>query len=364
MRLWEAYAFMAKILIKNGRVWDGERFLFADVLTDGEVIAALGRNIDQAADVVLDASGKTVSPGLVDTHVHMRGISSAKYGMQAEMACLPFGVTAAIDAGAEYGDRALLDSFLVKNAVFICTEIKGNRAVFSKTEALLKKYGDRVMGVKVYFDTTVSEAWDITPLREICDFALAKGLRVMVHCSHSPTPIREILNALNRGDILTHAFHGGQNNAAEDAFESMKQAQARGVVIDAGFAGHMHTDFAVLQRAIECGMLPDTISTDITRLSAYTRGGRYGMTVCMSLARHLGMTEEDLFKAVTSNPARVLGKADEWGFLRVGGAADLAVLEDAEEGFSFTDRAGNTVECQNGYRCILTVVNGQIVYKH
>ena len=25
---------MARILIKNGRVWDGERFLYADVLAD------------------------------------------------------------------------------------------------------------------------------------------------------------------------------------------------------------------------------------------------------------------------------------------------------------------------------------------
>ena len=29
---------MAKILIKNGRVWDGENFVFADVLADGNTV--------------------------------------------------------------------------------------------------------------------------------------------------------------------------------------------------------------------------------------------------------------------------------------------------------------------------------------
>ena len=29
---------MARILINNGRVWDGEKFLFADILTEGKAI--------------------------------------------------------------------------------------------------------------------------------------------------------------------------------------------------------------------------------------------------------------------------------------------------------------------------------------
>ena len=31
---------MAKILIKGGRVWDGERSFYADLLTDGDVCAS------------------------------------------------------------------------------------------------------------------------------------------------------------------------------------------------------------------------------------------------------------------------------------------------------------------------------------
>jgi imidazolonepropionase-like amidohydrolase len=84
----------------------------------------------------------------------------------------------------------------------------------------------------------------------------------------------------------------------------------------------------------------------------------------MSMARHMGMSEIDIFRAVTANPAKVLGKSDEWGYLRVGRIADIAVLDYTDEGFDLTDKAGNHIESKNGYRCVLTVSDGQVVYKH
>ena len=62
---------MAKILIKNGRVWNGEQFLYADVLTDKDKISKIAPSISENADFIDDAPGKTVSAGLVDAHVHM-----------------------------------------------------------------------------------------------------------------------------------------------------------------------------------------------------------------------------------------------------------------------------------------------------
>ena len=354
---------MAKILIKNGRVWDGERFFCADVLTDGQKIASIAPNIDEAHDYLYDASGKIVSAGLVDVHVHMRATPTDRYGIQAEMSCFPFGVTAAADAGREDGEGAVFDSFMLKNLIFVTVAIENNRAMIERAELNIARFGDRVVGVKVYFDTGESDVRDVEPLRDICAFAKERGLRVMVHCAGSPCPMSEILDVLNEGDILTHVFHGGVNNAADDDFESLKKAKSRGVVIDAGFAGHVHTDFDIFKRATESGFVPNTLSTDVTKLSAFVRGGRYGMTLCMSLARLAGMSEEDIFRCVTSNAARVLGKEKEWGSLRVGGAADIAVLEYTSEGFDLTDKYGNRVRSDNGYRCRLTLSDGQIVYR-
>ena len=353
---------MARILIKNGRVWDGTRFMRADILTEGQAISKIERDISINADFTYDAQGKLVSAGLVDAHVHMRGISSEKFGMQAEMSCFPFGVTAAADAGAGNGDKALLDSFLLKNAVFIEVSVEGNHAKLAEAQRRLSLYGDKAIGLKVYLDTTVFDVRDVTPLREACALARERGLRVMVHSSHSPVPMAELLGTLGRGDILTHAFHGGENNASLDGFCSMRKAQARGVIIDVGFAGHVHTDFGVLRAAIREGIIPDLISTDITRCSAFTRGGRYGMTMCMSIARSLGMCEEDILGAVTSRSAKALGKEAEWGTLAPGRAADIAVLDYTDAPFTLTDQAGNSVSDTKGYRCMLTVIDGQVVY--
>lgn len=257
-----------------------------------------------------------------------------------------------------------MDLFMLKNVVFVNVRIRDDHADLERLERTVEKFGEKTVGIKVYFDTEESEVSSINALEEICGFAKERNLRVMVHCANSPTPMSDILNTLNAGDILTHSFHGGVNTAADDGFESMKAAQKRGVIIDSGFAGHIHTDFEVFKKALDAGIVPDSISTDITKLSAFMRGGRYGMTACMSLSRYMGMSEEDIFRAVTVNPAKNLGKENEWGRLKVGGIADIAVLEYTDEGFSFTDKAGHHVESDMGYRCVLTLSDGQVVYRH
>ena len=62
---------MSTIVIKGGRVIDatGERVADVVIGDDGR-IAAVGREL--SADLVLDASGCVVSPGLVDLHSHLR----------------------------------------------------------------------------------------------------------------------------------------------------------------------------------------------------------------------------------------------------------------------------------------------------
>ena len=352
-----------KILIKNGRVWDGQRFFSADVLTDGPVIEKIAPHLPEEGAWVFDAAGKTVCPGLVDAHVHMLVAPGEQYGFPTEMGAFPFGVTAVADAGRTRDETAVLDVLWLKHVLLVSVPIQENRPRLEVAEQALAHFGDRAIGLKVYFDTGVSEVTDITPLQEICAFAKSRNLRVMVHCSGSPTPMAEILETLNPGDILTHAFHGGRSTAAEDGFESMQQAQRRGIVIDTGFAATVHTNFAVLRQAIQSGIVPDCISTDITKFSAFTRGGRYGLTMAMSMARAAGMEEEAVFRAVTANPAAALGKTGQWGLLREGGPADLAVLEECGEGFSLTDKVGNVLESALCWRCLLTVVDGQIVYK-
>lgn len=215
----------------------------------------------------------------------------------------------------------------------------------------------------MYFDRTFSGVQNTAPLKEICAYARGKGLKVMVHCAHSPAPMKEIVSILSPGDILTYPYHGAENTCEEENFGALRLAREKSVIIDSGFAGHVHTEFGVMKRALQAGFLPDTLSTDVTRFSAYTRGGRYGMTLCMNIAIACGMEEADVFRAVTSVPARALAREDSLGYLKPGRWADIAVFSEDGEGFFLEDGAGNRIESKKGYRCLLTVADGQIVYR-
>lgn len=351
-----------QILIKNGRVWDGEKFFYADVLTEDGIIARIEPDITAENAFVFDAKGMTVTAGLVDCHIHMQGISSYQFGINTEAGCLPFGVTAACDAGGGHGSHVALSRSAVKSVVFADSRVANNHLNPLVTRRNLALYGKYAVGIKMFYDIgTKKKIWDITPLQEVCAFAREQGVKVLVHCNHSPTSMISIVETLAPGDILTHIYHGGENNCLEDDFAAFRLAREKGVVLDSGFAGHVHTDFSVLRKSFEAGFLPDTISTDLTQNSAYKRGGRYGLPTAMSMARTAGMEEEDIFRAVTSAPAKALGQS--WGRLEVGGTADIAVLDYTNEPFSLTDKAGNVLENSMGYRCKLTVADGIVLFR-
>jgi dihydropyrimidinase len=82
-----------RTLIINGTIVTAEGSSQADVLVDGELIAAIGADLPAAgmtADETIDASGRYVIPGAIDVHTHME---------------LPFGGTFARDT-FETGTRA------------------------------------------------------------------------------------------------------------------------------------------------------------------------------------------------------------------------------------------------------------------
>ena len=94
-----------KILIKGGRVIDPENNIdkVADIFIDKGTIEDIDENIDlNGIEMeVIDASGKIVSPGLVDMHCHLRdpgqeykediesGTKSAVMGGITSVACMP-----------------------------------------------------------------------------------------------------------------------------------------------------------------------------------------------------------------------------------------------------------------------------------
>jgi len=355
-----------KILIKHGRVWDGERFFYADVMTDEGRIAKIEPNIPSSeiseSDRLFDARGLVVSAGLVDCHLHLRGISDPIYGCSHDLITMPFGVTAAVDGSGIYGDKSLLQHNILKATTFAAVDVVDGAPDFDSLEDRKRRFEGFVSGYKVYFDNGGGTFPSVEPLVKIMERAEKDGVIVMVHCNGSPVPMSEYLPVFRKGDILTHAFHGGKFTAAEDGFAAIKEAQARGVIIDGGFAGNVHLGFDVLRSAIKNGVIPDVIGSDVVKRSGYVRGGRYGLTECMSIALALGMKEEDIFRAVTSSAANCVGKGGDWGYLKVGRCADIAVLDYTAQPYDCTDKDGVRLAYKNGYRCKLTVADGEVVF--
>jgi dihydroorotase (multifunctional complex type) len=87
------------LVIEGGQVWTPAGIIRADIAVAGEKIAALGApgSIPQANQVI-DAKGKTVIPGLVDTHTHHRdpGFTHKEDLTTATQAAAAGGVTLSI----------------------------------------------------------------------------------------------------------------------------------------------------------------------------------------------------------------------------------------------------------------------------
>ncbi|HET7323282.1 MAG TPA: dihydroorotase, partial [Halococcus sp.] len=82
------------MLIQNARLADGRQ---RDVRVEGERIAAVGRDLDGEADI--DAAGKLLLPGMIDSHVHFRepGFPEKETWTSGSRAAAAGGVTTVID---------------------------------------------------------------------------------------------------------------------------------------------------------------------------------------------------------------------------------------------------------------------------
>jgi dihydropyrimidinase len=58
------------VLIKNGRIITATDDYFADIFIEGESVTKIGKDLEDGADKVIDATGKLVIPGGIDSHTH------------------------------------------------------------------------------------------------------------------------------------------------------------------------------------------------------------------------------------------------------------------------------------------------------
>lgn len=82
------------VLLKNATVWTNEKegiLQNADVLLENGKIKAVGKNLSSGGAKVIDATGKHITPGIIDEHSHIAGTGGINEGAQASSAEVRIG---------------------------------------------------------------------------------------------------------------------------------------------------------------------------------------------------------------------------------------------------------------------------------
>jgi dihydroorotase len=134
-------------------------------------------------------------------------------------------------------------------------------------------------------------------------------------------------------------------------------AKRRGVIIDVGH-GAGSFDYTIAEPAMDQGLLPDTISSDLHAVSGSTPGKPF-LPWVMSKFLNLGLRLEQVIALATSAPAKVIGRVEGLGTLTLGAPADLAILELIEAPVSFVDTRGHARSGSRWLRPVQTVRAGR-----
>ncbi len=350
---------------------------------DGKVaVVADSISPDQGSQSI-DVSGKLITPGLIDLHGHFyHGASST--AVHADQTCLSSGTTTGVDAGSSgflnYGamrdyvfpaHRTRLLAFLHIGAV----GLSANRVLggalhdmriidVDETVKAIKANSGFVFGVKVRMHWDAVARWNAhQAMAKAREAATEAGVKLMVHVSGTPIPLPDVLEHLGPGDISTHAFNGNPEGILDGAGKIRPEVRAavdRGVIMDVAHAG-VHCDVEVAKAAMDQGVMPDTISTDVHIAPA----GRtvYLMNDLVSKFHAMGMTLSDAVAASTSRPAQVLGLQDSIGSLGVGMEGDAAVWEQRQGRFVWHDSAGHNVDGALRLDTFATVMGGAVAWR-
>lgn len=193
----------------------------------------------------------------------------------------------------------------------------------------------------------------------------------MVHCTNPPGPMEELLKMLRKGDVLTHVYQNTGYTILDDSRQHISkaawEAKQRGVLFEAADA-RLHFSFEVSRIAMQEGFYPDFIGTDSTAVSVYQRPTAFSMAMQINKYLSLGMTEDMVLRACTSNTAKLLGLFPQIGSLKPGSAADVAVFRRESVPTVFRDRpgydpSGEELQGKISLKPVLTIKNGVFVYR-
>jgi dihydroorotase len=386
---------MSQLLLKGGHVIDPAAGIDAtlDVLVDDKTIAAIGPDLSAqgAFAAMIDCRDRLVLPGLIDTHAHVYQYVTGRFGLNADQCGVQSGVTTLVDQGgascitvpgfrhfvAEPAATRVL-SFM---SAYLVGGLEGHfypnlyRPDCLDAGATVKSAlanPDFVKGIKAHAEIGGFARWGLDVMKIASKIGRDADLPVYIHFGQLwPKPesgglavnpdsiFNQVIETLKPGDILAHPFSrhpGGFVEQNGKLHPLVHEAIARGLKVDVGHGSHF--SFKTARVVLDSGVIPDTLGADMHGYNTHVPApagtpdshpdeehsflGRtqFSLVSAMTSMLTLGLPLNLVVAMATCNAAKMIGMENEIGTLKVGGVADISVLEDRRGRWVLEDNEG------------------------
>ena len=367
------------LLLKGGRVLDPAQEIDAklDVAIRGGRIEKLAADLPaSSAKEVRDVSGFVVTPGLIDLHVHVYQ-HITDFGLNPDEAGVHAGATTVVDQGScgawtfDGFKTFLVDPAITEVLCFLSVNLtgtlrgsKGGPIAQNPTlidldvmQRFIEKYPKVIRGIKGHGEASSWSNYGSVMLQRAREIADRTKLPLYIHTGElwianernrpkAETVLPEVLHFAKPGDLLAHCYSNREDGilgSRRKPSRELLDTLASGVHLDLGHGVNFSFDTA--RRMVDAGLFPYTISTDLQGdFTSHNDDSKLDFSLCgaMSKLMALGMDLPFVVRATTQHPAEVLRMSDEIGSLKVGSRADVTVLEEIREPWTFRDRQGGS----------------------
>ena len=377
-----------KTLIRNGSVVLKDSVKKADILIEDDRIIAIGGNIS-VADNIIDATGKTVIPGIIDMHVHLRepGFEGKEDIASGSLAAVAGGVTqvCCMPNTNPVCDNAVVVNYIINRAkeVDLCKVRPIGAITRGEAGESLADIGKMAKAGVVALSDDGKSVMNSNIMRLAMEYASDFNLKCLCHCEDTTLVDGGVVN---EGYNSTVSGLKGQLRAVEDIMisrdiclaqsldlpvhichvstwsgvEIIRSAKKNGVKVTAETCPHYFiltddiiTDFDTYtkvsppvreerdRQAIIEGLKDGTLDCIVTDHAPHSKKDKeveynlaaFGMSGIETsfalsytyLVKSGIMTLPRLMGKMSYNPAHVLGL--DGGEVKVGAVADLAIVD-------------------------------------